>query len=396
MRDEAWTALKNLKKGSKDIVELAGEAGKLAKRLHPRDEAAECHTVDAFLGALDRTLAAEVQKLGHRTMEDVVAAACRIEKILEEQTDTKMECLVSTMQDQIRLLKKDLKEANEQIAAHKAAAPPVAAMAAVSAPAAATAAAAQPPPAAPARHIYQDYGEEPPLYRPPCRQMDRRPPRCFLCGEEGHFVSNCPAHPVLQRLLRQCPRPASRTNPGAAASRGRLPLQPQHAVKLLEGSPEAKVTPVGCTVGPPITGQLNLEGIPVLGLVDTGASVTCMGFSVWWQYRAQWGPLKPFEGVFHGAHGKALQIAGKTRHLNLQWGEARGRASFIVIIGLESPPVLIGMDIMRPLRVRIDVTHGTAMSTQPDPQNIHLNAGQTQDLPSHQQRSVAASRRRPR
>ena len=47
-------------------------------------------------------------------------------------------------------------------------------------------------------------------------------------------------------------------------------------------------------------------------------------------------------------------------------GEARGRASFIVIIGLESPPVLIGMDIMRPLRVRIDVTNGTATPAQPD------------------------------
>ena len=92
VRDEAWAALKNLKKGPKDIVELAGEAEKLAKRLHPRDEeAAERHAVDAFLGALDKTLAAEVQKLGHRTMEEVVTAARRIEKILEEQSDSKME-----------------------------------------------------------------------------------------------------------------------------------------------------------------------------------------------------------------------------------------------------------------------------------------------------------------
>ena len=59
----------------------------------------------------------------------------------------------------------------------------------------------------------------------------------------------------------------------------------------------------------------------------------------------------------------------------------RGRASFIVIIGLESPPVLIGTDIMRPLRVRIDVTNGTATPAQQDPQTIHLNAAQTQDLP---------------
>ena len=90
--------LKNLKKGSKDIVELAGETEKLAKRLHSRDEEAyECHAVDAFLGALGRTLAAEVQKLGHKTMEDVVAGARRIEKILDEQTDTKMERLVKTI-----------------------------------------------------------------------------------------------------------------------------------------------------------------------------------------------------------------------------------------------------------------------------------------------------------
>ena len=160
VRDKAWAALKNLEKGTKDIVELAGEAEKLAKRLHPRDkEAAKRHAVDAFLGALEKTLAAEVQKLGHRTMEDVVAAARCIEKILEEQSDSKVECLISTMQDQIRLLKKDLRVANDQIAAHKANAPT---------------AATQALPAAPARHIYQDYGEEPNFYRPLHLQMDRQ------------------------------------------------------------------------------------------------------------------------------------------------------------------------------------------------------------------------------
>ena len=136
--------------------------------------------------------------------------------------------------------------------------------------------------------------------------------------------------------------------------------------------------PVGCAVGPPITGQLTLEGIPVLGLVDTGASVTCLGFSVWWRYSAQWGPLRQFEGTVHGAHGKPLQIAGKTQHLDLQWGKARGWACFIVIVGLESPPCLIGMDIMRPLRVHIDVTNGTATPAQSDPQTAHLNAAQSQ------------------
>ena len=138
------------------------------------------------------------------------------------------------------------------------------------------------------------------------------------------------------------------------------------------------MAPVGCAVALPISGQLSVEGIPVLGLVDTGASVTCLGFAIWWRYRAQWGALKPFEGTVHGAHGKPLNIAGRTAHLNIQWGEARGRASFIVIVGLESPPCLIGMDIMRPLQVHIDVTNGTATPAQLDPQTIHLNASQSQ------------------
>ena len=158
----------------------------------------------------------------------------------------------------------------------------------------------------------------------------------------------------------------------------KLAKAPPGAFNLLGGSPKTNVTPVGCAVGPPITGQLTLEGIPVLGLVDTGALVTCLRFAIWWCYHAQWGPLKQFEGTVHGAHSKPLQIAGKNQHLDIQWGEARGRASFIVIVGLESPPCFIGMDIMRPLRVHIDVINGTVTPAQPDPQTVHLNAAQSQ------------------
>ena len=64
------------------------------------------------------------------------------------------------------------------------------------------------------------------------------------------------------------------------------------------------------------------------------------------------------------------------------------RAPLTVIVGLESPPCLIGMDIMRPLRVHIDVTNGTATPAQPDPQTIHLNAAQShrpQKRPPHRQ-----------
>ena len=61
----------------------------------------------------------------------------------------------------------------------------------------------QPPPYPPGCQVYHDYGEEGPYFRSPRRQPDRRPPRCFLCDEEGHFAYRCPARSLLQRLLRQ-------------------------------------------------------------------------------------------------------------------------------------------------------------------------------------------------
>ena len=146
VRDEAWAALKELKRDSKEIVELAGEAEKLAKCLHPRNaEAAERHVIHMFLGAVDRPLTVEVQKLGCRTMEEVVAAARRIERILGEQPYSKIEQIVLSMQDQIRILTKDLKKAHEQMASQAAAATPITAFSATPA---ATVAASQPPPVA--------------------------------------------------------------------------------------------------------------------------------------------------------------------------------------------------------------------------------------------------------
>ena len=179
VRDEAWAALKNLKKGSKDIVELAGEVEKTRQETPPQRwgsrRASRC----------GRLLRGPGPDFGCRGADTETSddggrrRGCSSDR--EDPWKTK--------EDQIRLLKKDLKEANEQIAAHKATAPPVAAMAAIPAPTAATTAAAQPPPAAPARHIYQDYGEEPPFYRPPrCR------PRIAPCTDwDGHYASTaCP------------------------------------------------------------------------------------------------------------------------------------------------------------------------------------------------------------
>ena len=226
VRDEAWVALKHLTRGTKEIIELVGEAEKLAKRLHPRDEeVAERHAVDAFLSALDRPLAAEVRKLGNNRMEGVVADARRIEKILQEQPTSTADSALESMNCQIQILKKDLLKTNERLAAQPTTPPQTASLAL---PATPTVAAAQPPPAsfappqrpqamapppqpmapAPMHQYVQDYSpvyrqEEPPYFRRQDRQQDRCSVRCFLCDEEGHFAYRCPARTLLQRLLRQ-------------------------------------------------------------------------------------------------------------------------------------------------------------------------------------------------
>ena len=209
VRDEAWAALKGLKKGTKDIMELAGEAEKLAKSPKGRGG---CQT--ACCGRLLRSLRQRPGNGGAEIgpLDDGGSRRCRPTN-REDPGRAKMERLVSSMQDQIRILKKDLKEVNEQIATHKAAAPTAAAMAAIPAPTSTVAAAAQTPLTAPARHIYHDYGEEMNFHCPPRRQLDRRPPRCFPCGEEGHFLPNCPVRPVLQCLLRQQARASARAPP---------------------------------------------------------------------------------------------------------------------------------------------------------------------------------------
>ena len=86
-------------------------------------------------------------------------------------------------------------------------------MDAIPAHASAAAAPAQAPPTTPACHIYHDYGKEMNFHHTLRRQLDRHPPHCFLSGEEGHFVANCPARPILQRLLRQQVRASARAPP---------------------------------------------------------------------------------------------------------------------------------------------------------------------------------------
>ena len=187
VRDEAWASLKQLKRGSKKIIELAGEAEKLAKRLHPRDEeAAERHAVDAFLSTLDRPLAVEVRKLGYNNMEEVVAAARRIERILQERPTSGIDNLMESMYRQIQILTKDLAKAHEKLAAQPTATPVTTALAVP--PSQAVAAAQHPPVSlAPPQMAHPAAAPLPPMATAQAPQYIQDPPPFFYGNEEPPY-----------------------------------------------------------------------------------------------------------------------------------------------------------------------------------------------------------------
>ena len=209
VRDEAWASLKQLKRGSKEIIELAGEAQELSKCLHPRDEeAAERHAVDAFLSALDQPLAAEVRKLGYNNMEEVVAAARRIERILQERPTSGIDNLMESMNRQIQILTKDLAKAHEKLAAQPTATPVTTALAV---PPSQAVAAVQHPPAslAPPQMAHPAASPLPPMATAQAPQYIQDPPPYFYGNEEPPYFRGsgdrtggpCDASSAMRRAI---------------------------------------------------------------------------------------------------------------------------------------------------------------------------------------------------
>ena len=103
-----------------------------------------------------------------------------------------------------------------------------------------------------------------------------------------------------------------------------------------------------------ISGQIAIMGYHTEGLIDTGASVSCVSHALWKARQAQWGPLQPLPTAVLGADGAPLNISGVTRPLPVTWGNRQTSATFVVIKGLARPQVILGMDLMPEFQVLID------------------------------------------
>ena len=79
---DTWTALKQLARGSKDIVYVSVVAEKLAKKAYPgQKNIATRQVIEAFIHVLEPKLPLELQKLGYLMLDDITAAAHRVERL---------------------------------------------------------------------------------------------------------------------------------------------------------------------------------------------------------------------------------------------------------------------------------------------------------------------------
>ena len=95
-------------------MELSSEISKLSKRIHPDPDSANRYSVEVFFRLIDPALSRELQKLGLEQLDDIVAAARRIENLLDP-SPAHFQSMMETMQKQIGLLTQALQEQKHTI-----------------------------------------------------------------------------------------------------------------------------------------------------------------------------------------------------------------------------------------------------------------------------------------
>ena len=212
--EEAWTALKNVTRGGRELIDLGSHIEKLARRAYPgQQETAQRHAIEAFIISLEGSLAREVLKLGHTTLADVITAARRIEKLEKEYPSPTLASFTNLIRDGFSQLKKEMeetrttKEPTVKLAQNTPPAKEIVTYASAST--------SNPEfMSAPAMNPYQgrQIGNRNPGRYPPPPGRHRR---CFLCDEEGHFVANCPLKQEIRRF-RQSLQPGPLALPAAS------------------------------------------------------------------------------------------------------------------------------------------------------------------------------------
>ena len=113
-----------------------------------------------------------------------------------------------------------------------------------------------------------------------------------------------------------------------------------------------------------VTEKIEVSGIRVDALMDTGASTSCCTWKWYQRWKSRLGALDYCKLVVLGIGDSPVSVKGITKPVSVIWDGMECECRFVVITTLQDFEVLIGMDIMSSLRVQIDTAKGRAYPTR--------------------------------
>ena len=198
--------------------------------------------------------------------------------------------------------------------------------------------------------------------------------RCWCCGEEGHFLRQCPTVKRNRAAQNEATRPKKSKNEmvqDGARRRQRVPdgarwcqtvpdsargcqMVPECARGCQRGQIGTFVAPVLDKASQLIVAKVTIAGVEVAALVDTGVTTSCCMLGWYKKWKSHLGSLRHSSTMVVGVGNVPIEVKGLSKLLMLKWDGVEGQCQLMVFTTLTDVDVILGMDILSQFDVKID------------------------------------------
>ena len=124
------------------------------------------------------------------------------------------------------------------------------------------------------------------------------------------------------------------------------------------------MAPVSDKASPLIVAKVNIAGVRVAALVDTGATTSCCRWGWYQEWKSYLGSLRQSSTVVVGVGNVPVEVKGLTQPLSLQWDNVEGQCQLMVLTTLTDMDVILGMDVLSQFGIKVNCREQTASPTQ--------------------------------
>ena len=198
--------------------------------------------------------------------------------------------------------------------------------------------------------------------------------RCWCCGEEGHFLRQCPTVKRNRAAQNEATRPKKSKNkmaPDGARRGQRVPDSARGCQTVPDGARGCQMVPegargcqrgqIGTFVAPVldkasqlIVAKVTIAEVEVAALVDTGATTSCCRWGWYKKWKSHLGSLRHSSTMIVGVGNVPIEVKGLSKPLMLQWDGVEGQCQLMVLITLTDVDVVLGMNVLSQFDVKID------------------------------------------